>query len=69
LPEGVNTSHNIQNDPDYNALGWGDNEAGVGYSQLIPYLVKSNQEQEQKIVSLESQLADVLARLSALESA
>ena len=61
LPEGVNTLQDIQDDPDYNALGWGDEQAGVLYAQLIPYLIKSNQEQQEKIDALES-------RLSALEN-
>ena len=76
LPEGVNTTHDIQNDPDYNALGWGEDEAGVFYAQLIPYLIKSNQElyteiqaEKAKVATLETQLASVLARLDALESA
>jgi hypothetical protein len=76
LPGGVNTTHDIQNDPDYNALGWGDDEAGVLYAQLIPYLIKSNQEiytelqaEKAKVTTLETQLTSVLTRLDALENA
>jgi hypothetical protein len=76
LPGGVNTTHDIQNDPDYNALGWGDDEAGVLYAQLIPYLIKSNQEiytelqaEKAKVTTLETQLISVLTRLDALENA
>jgi hypothetical protein len=34
----------IQQDPDYKALGWGDTPASVNYIGLIPYLIKSIQE-------------------------
>jgi len=34
----------IQSDPDYTALGWGDTPASVNYIGLIPYLIKSIQE-------------------------
>ena len=34
----------IQLDPDYTALGWGDTPASVNYIGLIPYLIKSIQE-------------------------
>ena len=60
LPEGINTLQDIQTDPDYNALGWGNNEAGVLYAQLIPYLIKSNQEQQERIVKLETQVANLI---------
>jgi hypothetical protein len=90
LPEGVDTTHDIQNDPDYTSLGWTDKPASISYEKLIPYLIKSNQEQqeiidaekekkiildtknanlEQEITTLESQLTDILTRLSTLESA
>ena len=50
------------NDPDYEAIGWTKDEyASVDYVKLIPYLIKSNQEQQEKINALES-------RLSALEN-
>jgi len=48
------------NDPDYS--GWGTASAGVAYIQLIPYLIKSNQELKLKNDALE-------ARLDALENA
>ena len=47
LPEGVNTMHDIQNDPDYTSLGWGTKPVHILYSGLIPYLIKSNQEQQE----------------------
>jgi hypothetical protein len=34
----------IQQDPDYTALGWGDTPSSVNYIGLIPYLIKSIQE-------------------------
>ena len=72
LPEGVNTQQNIQQDIDYVSLGWSSNDtASLNYIQLIPYLIKSNQEQQELINSqnseiniLKTQLADVLQRLT-----
>ena len=55
------------NDPDYEALGWTkDSYAAVDYIKLIPYLIRSNQEQQEEINTLKTQLTDVLTRLSAL---
>ena len=75
LPDGVDTLQDIQDDPEYNALGWGDEQAGVLYAQLIPYLIKSNQEQQTlietekaKTASLEAQMASLLERVAALET-
>ena len=48
------------NDPDYS--GWGTASAGVAYIQLVPYLIKSNQELKLKNDALE-------ARIAALENA
>lgn len=59
----------IQNDPDYEALGWGKEATGVNYTALIPYLIRSNQEQQEEINTLKSQITDLLARVSSLESA
>jgi hypothetical protein len=56
----------IQQDPDYS--DWGTTPAGLSYTCLIPYLIKSNQELYTEIQALESQLASVLARLDALEN-
>ena len=45
---------NIQNDPDYEALGCtGDNYASLNYQGLIPYLVKAVQELNEKVIRLE----------------
>ena len=64
LPEGVNTTHDIQNDPDYASLGWTETEtASLDYTQLISYLIKSNQEQQHEIEMLKSQNAEILQRL------
>ena len=46
----------IQQDPDYDALGWGQDVSHLMYQQLIPYLIKSNQELNERIVVLESAL-------------
>jgi hypothetical protein len=40
---------NIQQDPDYTALGWGDTPSSVNYIGLIPYLIKSIQELKAEI--------------------
>ena len=77
LPEGVNTHNDIQNDSGYNSLNWCDsNPVGVNHISFIPYLIKSNQEQQEeinadkaRIATLESQVTDLLARVSSLESA
>ena len=45
----------IQQDPDYTALGWGDTPASVNYTGLIPYLVKSIQELKAKLDALNNQ--------------
>ena len=63
LPEGVDTTNDIQNDPDYSSLGWTtDSFATLDYVQLIPYLIKSNQEQQLLINNLTE-------RVNALEAA
>jgi hypothetical protein len=49
-----------QKDPDYS--GWGTASAGVAYIQLVPYLIKSNQE-------IYTELQTLKARLNALENA
>jgi hypothetical protein len=70
----ISTSDDPKVDPDYS--NWGTSTASVEYTQLIPYLIKSNQEQQEEIntlktenATLKTQMADVLARLSSLESA
>ena len=70
------SGNDIQNDPDYTALGWGNKSATVNYTGLIPYLIKSNQEQQAMIDNKkQTQLdqkkrleEDVSARLASLES-
>ena len=47
-------SVSIENDPDYEALGWGKNESAVNYIALIPYLIKAIQELNSRIEALES---------------
>jgi hypothetical protein len=42
----------IQEDPDYTALGWGNTPASVNYTGLIPYLIKSIQELKAKLDAL-----------------
>ena len=49
-------SDDPQEDPDYDEAGWGTESASVSYTQLIPVLVKSNQELHERIVVLESAL-------------
>ena len=64
----IDVSNNIKNDPDCEALGWGKNEVALKYNGFIPYLIRSNQEQQEEINALKTQLADVLTRLSTLEN-
>ena len=49
-------SDDPQEDPDYDSAGWGTESASVSYTQLIPLLVKSNQELHERIVHLERAL-------------
>ena len=64
-----------QQDPDYDEAGWGMESASVSYTQLIPVLIKSNQELDARIADLESQLQEhasenqtLRATLQALET-
>ena len=50
------SGNNIQNDPDYTALGWGKKSAYVDYIGLIPYLIKCNQEQSALITGRQSMI-------------
>jgi len=63
-----------QKDPDYSM--WGTKSAGLNYEGFIAYLIKSNQEiytelqaEKTKVSTLETQVADLLARVTALENA
>ena len=56
LPENMDID-DLQNDPDWNALGWNAKEASVvAYTELIPYLITSNQEQQTEIDTLKTEL-------------
>ena len=68
LPEGIDTTHDIQNDPDYTNLGWGNDNASVNYTQLISFLIQSNQEQQALIDTQKTQIEDLLTRVTALEN-
>ncbi len=50
-----------QDDPDYDSAGWGTESASVSYTQIIPVLVKSNQELHERIVEHGAQIADLEA--------
>ena len=55
LPEGMDIN-DLQNDPDWNGLGWSqDLASSVSYTELIPYLIKSNQEQQMEIDNLKTE--------------
>ena len=43
-----------RDDPNYDQAGWGTTEAAVSYTQLIPLLIKSNQELHERIKVLEA---------------
>jgi hypothetical protein len=53
----------IQQDPDYKALGWGDTPASLNYIGLIPYLIKSIQELNAKIEDQANTISDLKSRL------
>ena len=44
------SSDNSQGEPDYEEAGWGTDSASISYTQLVPVLVKSNQERHERIV-------------------
>jgi hypothetical protein len=55
IPDEMDLSNvDIQNDPDYSAHGWGDEKTSLNYNGLIPYLIKSIQELNERIVYLET---------------
>jgi len=69
------SGNDIQNDPDYTALGWGNKSATVDYTGIIPYLIKSNQEQDaciqerQELINDQQTLIeDFQTRIASLES-
>ena len=45
----------------YDEAGWGTESASVSYTQIIPVLVKSNQELHERIVDHGAQIADLEA--------
>jgi hypothetical protein len=50
----ISETDDIQQDPDYDAAGWGTTAASVNYTNLIPYLIKSIQELHERIKVLEN---------------
>jgi hypothetical protein len=50
----IPSSDDPQKDPDYS--DWGNMTAGVNYTELIPYLIKSNQELHERIKKLEDNI-------------
>ena len=69
------SGNDIQNDPDYTALNWGNKTAYVNYIGLIPYLIKSTQEQNaliserQTMIDQQKELIQQFQdRLTALEN-
>jgi len=58
----------IQQDPDYKALGWGDTPASVNYIGLIPYLVKSIQELKTEIIMQRAEIEQQKTHIQTLET-
>jgi len=56
-----------QKDPDYS--GWGTASAGVAYIQLVPYLIRSNQEIYTELQAEKARNDSLEARILALENA
>ena len=50
------TPEDIQDDPDYDAAGWGTESASIDYNSLIAYLVKANQELDARVRELEKKI-------------
>ena len=57
-------SDDPQDDPDYDSAGWGTQSASVSYTQLIPVLVKSNQELHERLIDHDAQIADLEAAVA-----
>ena len=51
-------------DPDYDSAGWGTESASVSYTQIIPVLVKSNQELHERILEHDAEIADLEAAVA-----
>ena len=68
-------SHETQDDSIYDSLNWGDKPVALNYNYLIPYLIKSNQEQQVEIENLKEEkenlknmIENIQSRLSSLEN-
>lgn len=68
LPDEVQTLEDIQNDPDYTALGWGESGVGIDYEKIIAYLIACIQEQQTIIETEKQKLSIVEQRITTLES-
>lgn len=69
LPENTDLT-DIQNDPDYDSLGWNKYQpANIRYKELIPYLVKSNQEQQIEIEILKTEITGLKEMMNTLINA
>ena len=69
LPENVDLN-DIQNDPDWVGLGWNEYEpANIKYTELIPYLIKSNQEQQEEINTLKAENGELKSIIDKLKTA
>ena len=62
------SGNDIQHDPDYTALGWGTQPVIVNYTQLIPYLIKAIQEEQDMIASQKTRIEDITSRVTALKN-
>ena len=62
------SGNDIQHDPDYTALGWGTQPVIVNYTQLIPYLIKAVQEEQDMIASQKTRIEDITSRVTALKN-
>ena len=60
-------SDDPQDDPDYDSAGWGPRSAAISYTQLIPVLVKSNQELKARNDALERRVEDLEAMVSIIK--
>ena len=61
IPDEMDLSElDIGEDPDYSSHGWSKTEhSSLNYNGLIPYLIKSNQELNERIKTLEALLLPV----------
>jgi len=55
-------------DPDYNSIGWNNEYATLSYSQLLPYIIKTNQELHTRNITLKSQIDSITSEFNSIDT-